>query len=97
VRRAVPAWRLADFLDRFDDWAERENPSDDVRVVVIAWIMSRLDDPYQGVRREPDFDNLWYGVVPMSQDGAGSVVVCAYWIDESTRTVRCHDFGNFRP
>ena len=33
------------------------------------WLMSRLEDPYQGVTRADGFDNLWYGTVPGSAHG----------------------------
>jgi len=88
-----PGWQLAGFLDRLDAWAERESAPGDLRLLVTAWIMTRYDDPYQGVRREPGFPNLWFGVVPNSGDGSGAVVVCAYWIEESTRTVSCDSFA----
>ena len=45
-------------------WIERELPSDDLRLTVTAWILTRYDDPYQGVQREPGFDNLWFGEIP---------------------------------
>lgn len=62
-------------------------------MIVTAWVLTRYDDPYQGVRRESGFPNLWFGVVPDTDDGSGHVVVCSYWIAESTRTVRCDNFG----
>lgn len=88
----APTWQLVGFLERLDDWIERELPGDDLRVVVTAWVLTRYDDPYQGVRRESAFPNLWFGVVPYSGHDSGSVVVCAYWIEESTRTVHCDSF-----
>jgi hypothetical protein len=90
-------WKLEGFLECFDAWADRESPSDDLRVFVTAWIMSRFDDPYRGVRREPGFDNLWFGVVPMSRNDSGAVVTCAYWIEESQHTVRCDSFATLNP
>lgn len=54
--------------------------------------MSRGDDPYQGARREPGFPNLWYVKVPGSYQG-GSVVLCSYFIVESTHEVHCKGFG----
>ena len=90
--RGSPRWNLADFGRRLDEWAEREQPTGDVRLLVIMWVFSRYDDPYQGVRREPGFPNLWYGPVPNTDDGA-TVVLCSYWIEESTRTVRCDSFA----
>lgn len=89
----MPAWKLEDFLDRFDAWAEIESPSTDLRLIVTAWIMTRYDDPYRGVRREKGFPNLWFGVVPNSGDGVDRVVACAYWIEESSGTVRCDSFA----
>ena len=86
-------WQLEGFLDRLDAWIELEAPTDDVRLLVTAWIMTRYADPYQGVRRETGFPNLWYGAIPDTEDGNGSIVACAYWIEESNRTVRCDSFA----
>jgi hypothetical protein len=82
-------WRLENFLECLDRWSEQENASDDLRLVVTAWILSRFDDPYQRVRREPDFDNLWFGPVPGTLDATGRVIACGYWISETTSVVRC--------
>ncbi len=89
----APSWTLENFIDRFDAWVERESPRDDVRVVVMDWILTRHDDPYQGMRREAGFQNYWFGSVPDSQDGSGNMVTCAYWINESDRIVSCDIFG----
>ncbi len=90
-----PLWTLLGFLERLDQWVARESPADEVRLLVTAWIMSRYDDPYQGVRREGKFPNLWFGPVPESQDRTGRVVACSYWIDEVNHTVRCDSFDTF--
>lgn len=91
---ADPAlWRLERFLSEFDTWAEREDPTVDLRVLVSEWMVGRQDDPYRGVRREPQFENLWWGHVPGSDDGTGRVVVCSYWIVESEHLVRCNSFA----
>jgi len=89
----TPLWKLEGFLERLDAWAQLKSPSDDLRVIVTAWILSRYDDPYQGVRRERSFPNLWFGAVPESRHGSEWVVACAYWIEESSRTVRCDSFA----
>lgn len=89
----VRGWSIAGFLDRLDAWAEMEKASDDLTLLVTAWILSRYDDPYDGVRREDGFESLWFGPVPGSEDGAGHVVVCSYWIEELTRTVVCYGFA----
>jgi len=55
---------LERFLDRLDAWAEQEDPSTDLRILVTSWIMTRYDDPYQGVQRAEGFENLWFGADP---------------------------------
>jgi hypothetical protein len=82
-------WKLDGFLDRLDAWAERESPDADLRLHVTGWVMNRHTDPYQGARRERDFPNLWFGVVPGSEDGQGNVVVCLYSVDELEHVVQC--------
>ncbi len=86
-------WQLVGFLERFDLWADQEKPADKLRQLVLAWIFTRIDDPYQGVRREPGFPNLWFGPVPSSEHGEWSVVCCSYWIEERDHVVRCDSFA----
>jgi hypothetical protein len=88
---------LDKFPERFGAWVELESPPDNVRRIVGNWILTRYDDPYQGVQRVEDKPNLWFGQIPNSRDGSGRVVVCSYWIEESSRTVRCDLFGTLRP
>ena len=57
-----------------------------MRAVVLDWIFTRAEDPYQGVQRQTDFENLWFGAVPRTQRG-WEVVVCSYWIEESAQAV----------
>lgn len=92
----APAWRLEGFGECLDAWAERDQPVVNLRAVVTAWVLTRFDDPYQGVRREPEFETLWFGAVPESGDGRGNAVACSYWIEERTRTVRCNSIATLR-
>lgn len=87
------SWTLEGFLDRLESWGELQSPQDELRLTVMIWIMTRYDDPYQGVRRENGFPNLWFGTVPHSGDGCGNVVTCSYWIEEVNRSVRCDSFA----
>ena len=91
--RIPPAWSLIDFGERLDSWNLADKPSDDLRLIVTAWAVTRFDDPYQGMRRELSFDNLWYGTVPGTYDGHSTVVCCSYWILEASHTVRCNQFA----
>lgn len=82
------------FVERLETWVEAEDPFEDLRLAVTRWIFTRQQDPYQGVRREPGFDNLWFGTIPGTSHGGSQVVVCAYWIEERTHTVRCDSFAS---
>lgn len=86
-------WRLTDFEACLDRWIELEQPDQDLSLHVTAWVLGRHDDPYDGMRREPEFANLWFGAVPGSAHGDGLVVACSLWIEEATRTVRCDSFA----
>ena len=83
---------LEDFLDRIDVWADSQQPSQDLVLHVMAWLLTRYEDPYQGVRREPGFDNLWQATIPHTHH-RGYVVVCSYFIYEGERKLRCNAFA----
>lgn len=86
-------WTLARFGECFDRWVAQDRPSQDLRLVVTDWLLSRFDDPYQGVRREEGFENLWYATVPGSLHGDTQAVLCAYWIQERQHTVVCESIA----
>ncbi|NUW31468.1 hypothetical protein HTZ77_08525 [Nonomuraea sp. SMC257] len=84
-------WELAEFVERLDLWEKTEPASAalaDVCLAVTRWIMNRCEDPYRGAERQDDFDNLWFAAIPGTLHD-GQVVCCSYWIEETTRTVRC--------
>lgn len=85
-------WLLENFLERLDRWVDLEGPPEQVRLAATAWIMARLEDPYLGVRREPGFDNLWFGPIPGARYGNGLVAASSYWIFERERRLRCDSF-----
>lgn len=88
-------WSLENFTECLEIWEKNEPSSavhNDLRLIVIDWIMGRHSDPYKGVRREPGFDNLWFSSIPNTQHD-GQVVCCAYWIFEATHTVKCDSIG----
>ena len=86
-------WTLERFGECLDRWFEQDGPSQDLRLVVTSWVLSRFDDPYQGVRRERGFENLWYGTVPASHHGDGRAVLCCYWVNEREHTVVCESIA----
>ncbi len=87
-------WRLENFEGSLDRWIDLEKPDDDLRYLVTEWLLSRLDDPYQGVSRAPD-SNLWFGQVPGSEHGPDAVA-CSYWIREQDKVVRCDSIATLR-
>lgn len=90
---APQPWILLDFLPRLDDWNAQEHPLDELRVLVIDWLFTRMRDPYADARRIAGFADYWQAVVPDSahfdDHGEWSAVVCLYWVDPAARTVRC--------
>jgi len=94
ARSAAPEWHLVGFIEHLDRWAALESPNQDRRLVVAQWVIARHDDPYAGVRREPGFDNLWFGRIPGTRDAANTVVTCSYFVEESTNTVTCNSIAS---
>ena len=93
MREPPPAWRLEDFLERFEAWVELEDPSTDLRLLVLPWIWTRAETPHDGVDEVAGIEDLWFGAVPNTEDNLGHVVTCAYWIEASRRVVRCDSFA----
>lgn len=89
-----PPWRLERFLSQLDEWAEREDPPEEVKRTVTRWIDTRFDDPYADAVRESGFPSLWYAVIPGSIHGPHQVVVCSFWISESSRRVTCDQISS---
>jgi hypothetical protein len=84
-------WTFLYVIEALDRWAEREKPSQDLRVIVTDWAFNRHTDPYQGMKRVSGFGNLWFGEVRGTRSH-GTAVTCTYWIDEAEHRLR---FDNF--
>lgn len=89
-------WRLKDFEERFDAWVALDDPSPDLRFVVAEWMLTRMEDPYESARREPEFPNLWSVRVrgsAVGRPGDIKVVLCSFWINEAEHSVVCDNFS----
>lgn len=88
-------WQLDGFLPLFDEWLKLEGLEEygDLALIVLNWIHARARNPYAGVRREPDIENLWSGKISESADNLGRVVVCSYFIFESESRIKCATIG----
>jgi hypothetical protein len=93
VPRADPVWTLERFEQEFDAWCAREYLSDELRIRVLLWIQSRMDDPYRGVSRDQSFENLWFGAIPGTDRPDSRAATGSYFVFESTRVVRCNSFS----
>jgi hypothetical protein len=86
------SWRLDHFGERLDRWKEQEDAPAELVRIVIEWSLTRLDDPYSGVRREAGFGNLWFGPIPGTVR-ADTVVTCSYWIFARDHVVSCNGYA----
>ena len=88
----TPPFSLEGFVDAFDARVKEEEPPDSHRLRVLDWIFTRAESPYEGLRREPGFANLRFGVVPGTERGS-EVVVCSLWVVEAEHVVRADRFA----
>jgi|SRR5579859_4684577 len=88
-----PSWTLIGFLEHLDTWIGHESPKQDLRVIVTDWVLSRSVDPYKAAQREAGFANLRFARIPNTFDGAGSLIVRSYFVEETTTTVRCSNIA----
>jgi hypothetical protein len=91
-------WNLAGFDDWLDIWINNDAPDQDTRLHVAAWLVTRVDNPYDGMKREGVDEYgmghplLWGGWVPDTVWGSQGVY-CSYLIFEETGTVRCNSLA----
>lgn len=79
-----------DFHERFNYWVQDDDPPDDFKFWVMAWLFALQDDPTvhaaRAIELGPDW---WFAVIPNTDDGARAVV-CLYSIVGDV--VRCSGF-----
>jgi hypothetical protein len=90
-------WRLARLDETYDAWVDQEEPTVDLRFLVLRWVMSRTDNPFAGARRQRGFPNLWFAVIPQSVNEDGAMVTSTYWVEAADRVVRFDMFATLRP
>jgi hypothetical protein len=97
VDKRPPDWELEGFNEAFRWWVDLDSPPRAVQRGVTHWITRLYEDPYLFARRVPNFGdpNFWEARIPGSRDGQGHIILCSYWIWETTRTVRGSLFGTF--
>jgi hypothetical protein len=84
-------WELFNAIEALDSWAGREQPSQDLRLIVAEWTFNRHADPFAGMERVEGFPNLWFGEVRGTRDKE-TAVTCTCRISWGNQTVT---FDNF--
>ncbi len=88
------AWKVKDFLVRFDEWSARDEPSPDSSLAMMVWIHKRGDEPQEGAEYRPEID-AWFAIVPEASDDTFASCV-TYIIDVGAHEVRCSSIVTLR-
>ncbi len=89
-------WRLDGFTEAFERWCFMEEPSNELRKQVLAWLVDVLAaDPFQ-----PDSAPFggefpitwWFAQLPYGRN-PGSRVWCGYEINSTERALTCRLLG----
>lgn len=79
--------RYFDFHERFNQWVTEDDPPDDFKFWVMAWLHRLQDDPRADAAQTPEMGELWwFAKIPRAED-QHRAVVCLYSIDGDV--VRC--------
>jgi hypothetical protein len=87
-RGVADDWQLLQFIERLDEWAAREDPSEDLRVIVANWVINLHSNPYADLKPQRGFPDLWFSGIPETSDGH-TLVTCTARINPIERTVTC--------
>jgi hypothetical protein len=80
-------WRFSDFHERYNEWVETDDPTDEFRFWVMAWIFRLQDDPKVAAVLAPRLGEPWWlARIPHAENGT-QAVVCLYSIEDDH--VRC--------
>ncbi|GAA2712918.1 hypothetical protein [Actinoplanes palleronii] len=86
-------WLLSNF-DRWISWWVQEcEPPLRINITVRGWVVSRAENPFEGARFVPGFDDLLFAAIPGTLDEAGQVVTCTYRVIRADWTVYCSMIG----
>lgn len=92
---AASGWTIQGWASATTQWRELDDPDDLLRQRLIQWLRVCGENPYRRARRDNHIPNHWYAIVPGSERD-GRVVVCTYWIEERTKTVRADVIAQLR-
>ena len=88
------SWGFSDFHERFNEWVDTDDPDDELRFWVMAWLYRLQDDPESDAAPA---DGLgapwWFSRIPHAENATHGVV-CLYSIDGDQ--VRCSGITTLR-
>lgn len=69
------SWEFSDFQDRFNTWVVTDDPPDDFRFWVMAWIYRLQDDPKADAAPADGMgEPWWFAKVPNAENETHAVV-----------------------
>ena len=84
-------YRFFDFHDRFNYWVDTDEPGDDFRFWVMAWLWKLCDDPHVDAAPADGLGAPWWVCkVPLAENETLGVV-CLYSVEKDV--VRCSGFS----
>lgn len=87
-------WEFYNFHERYNVWADTDNPSVDFRFWVMAWLFRLQDDPeVDAAPAEALGHPWWFARIPNAEDDTHAVV-CLYSIEDEH--VQCSGFTTLR-
>ena len=87
-------WEFSDFHKHFNEWVESDDPPDDFRFWVTAWLYRLIEDPRSDAVPASDLGEPWWFVQVPHAESDSHAVVCLYSIDADQ--VRCSGFSTLR-
>jgi len=80
-------WQFFDFHERYNQWVDDDDPSEDFKFWVMAWFARLQDDPEVDAAPAPGMGQpWWFAKVPRAENDTHAVV-CLYSIENDR--VRC--------
>ena len=85
-------WKLVQFRDALNNWRAHEHPTPARWEAVLRWMDARRTDPYEGCRRDPRIDNLWFAEIRGTAT-VETVVVCSFRVNLARRELVCSNLA----
>jgi hypothetical protein len=89
-------WQYGNFWEQFNAWVDADDPSDEFKFWVMAWLYRIQEDPEADAAPAEDIGRpWWFAVIPGAEDNTRAVV-CLYSIGLVQDEVKCSGFSTLR-